>query len=90
MMKDKFNELLDTLDIKKTSNLAVYAGFDRTNISRLKNGSRTPSATSPTIKKLVTGIYLYADDNNRLDKLCDLIGVSYDSSRDTICQALRV
>ena len=90
MMKDKFNELLDTLDIKKTSNLAVYAGFDRTNISRLKNGSRTPSSTSPTIKKLVTGIYLYADDNNRLDKLCDLIGVSYDSSRDTICQALRV
>ncbi len=88
-MKDKFNELLDALDIKKTSNLAAYAGFDRTNISRLKNGSRTPSASSPTIRKLVTGIYLYADDNNRLDRLCDLIGVSYDSSRNTICVALR-
>ncbi len=89
-MTEKLNELLKILDIKKTSNLAVYAGFDRTNISRIKNGSRIPSASSPTIKKLVQGIYLYADDNNKLDRLCGLIGISTDSSRDTICQALHL
>ena len=90
MVQEKFNELLKALDIKKTSSLAVYAGFDRTNISRIKNGSRIPSASSPTIKKLVRGIYLYADDNNRLDTLCALIGVSAGSSRGTICQALHL
>ena len=69
MFTARINELFQHLGAKN-GQMAKLAGFDRTNISRLRSSGRTPERTSPTIRKLVTGLYLYADNRNELEKLC--------------------
>ena len=69
MFTARINELFQHLGAKN-GQVAKLAGFDRTNISRLRSCGRTLERTSPTIRKLVTGLYLYADNRNELEKLC--------------------
>ena len=72
MLANRLNDLLSTLNLTNTR-LAAYAGFDRTNISHLKNTKLPPSPRSKTVKKLIAGILSFAEDNNATDQLCHLI-----------------
>ncbi|MCR5788719.1 MAG: helix-turn-helix domain-containing protein [Lachnospiraceae bacterium] len=85
--KDRLKKLMDVLGANG-SQIAEYAHFDRTNVSRLINGRRNPSISSPTVQKLVKGICLFAEDKNALDTLCALVGISPDASEEEICAAL--
>ena len=88
MLTDRINELFRYLGAKN-GQVAKLAGFDRTNISRLRSSGRTPVRTSPTIRKLVTGIYLYADNRNELGKLCEYIGADPAGSAEEITEKIR-
>ena len=73
MFAERFNSIIDTLDAYGAE-IAEYAGFDRTNISRLRNGSRIPKPFGRMANRTIDALYNYADDNNHMEKLCELIG----------------
>ena len=88
MFASKLNELFQYLGAKN-GQVAKLAGFDRTNISRLRSSGRTPGKNSPTIRKLVTGLYLYTVDRNRLGDFCRYIGADPDGSAEEISDTIR-
>jgi len=88
MFTSRLNELFQYIGAKN-GQVAMLAGFDRTNISRLRSSGRTPEKNSPTIRKLVTGFYLYADNRNELGKLCEYIGADPEASAEEIRDKIR-
>ena len=87
MFTERLNELLETIGAGN-KDIAKYGGFDRTNLSRLRSGTRRPGRLSPTVEKLVSGIYLFSDDRNALKELCDVIGMDPDASAPQIRQSI--
>ncbi|MCR5106567.1 MAG: hypothetical protein K6B28_00230, partial [Lachnospiraceae bacterium] len=83
MLSENLNLLLNTIGASNVT-IADYAGFDRTNISRIRSGKRTPAQSSSTTGKLVEGIYLFLDDRNELSKLCSITGTVPGSSAEAI------
>ena len=55
MFSDRLNLLMMQLNASGAQ-IAKYAGFDRTNVSRLRSGARTPVSGGPTAEKLISGI----------------------------------
>ena len=88
MFAPRLNELFRYLNATN-GQVAKLAGFDRTNISRLRSSGRFPVKNSPTIRKLVTGLYLYADNQNRLGDLCKYIGANPNGSTEEITDNIR-
>ena len=88
MFTQRLNDLFQYLDAKN-GQVAKLAGFDRTNISRLRSSGRVPGKNSPTIAKLAAGLYLYADNRNELAKLCDYIGADPAGSAEEITDKIR-
>lgn len=81
--KDKLNTLINTVGAS-ASDIARFAEFDRSNISRMRSGKKVPAPNSSTALKLINGIYLYSDSKNDLAGLCSLIGCSPAASADEI------
>ena len=73
MFSEKINTLM-TLTGASAADLAALAGFDRSNICRLRSGKRVPLPDSSTVAKLIEGIYLFSDSRNDLKTLCSLTG----------------
>ena len=88
MFSEKINTLM-TLTGASAADLAALAGFDRSNISRLRSGKRVPSPDSSTVAKLIEGIYLFSDSRNDLKALCSLTGANENDPADTIRQSIR-
>ncbi len=87
MFTERFNQIMKITGTRNRK-IAGLAGMDASSFSRLRSGHRIPPKTSPTIRKISTGIYLYMDDQNRLDDLCVLIGAPDDASAESIKSAL--
>ena len=87
MFSERLNLLMTQLNASGAQ-IAKHAGFDRTNVSRLRSGARTPSSDGPTAEKLIGGIYLFADSKNCMDLLCRIIDISPDTSAEEIRSAL--
>lgn len=87
MFHEKLERLLLALGANNAQ-IARYAGFDRTNISRLRSGARVPRRDGPTAEKLVSGLYLFADNRNELGKLCAVFGGNANASAEEIKAAL--
>ena len=62
----KINFIIQELGANN-ADIASFSGFDRTNVSRIRNGIRYPRPSGPTADKLINGIYLFADNHSRLD-----------------------
>ena len=88
MFSEKINTLM-TLTGASAADLAALAGFDRSNISRLRSGKRVPLPDSSTVAKLIEGIYLFSDSRNDLKTLCSLTGANENDPADTIRQSIR-
>ena len=88
MFTERINTLLD-LSGATSADIAAYAGFDRTNISRIKTGRRIPAPNSSTSYKLIEGIYLCFDGRNILKQLCDCIGADETGSAIMIKDSIR-
>ena len=81
MFSDRLNLLMIQLNASGAQ-IAKYAGFDRTNVSRLRSGARIPVSGGPTAEKLISGIYLFADSNNSLPVLCEITGQPLSASAE--------
>ena len=64
--------------------LAECAGFDRSNISRIRSGAKPLKKGSVTSRRLVYAIYRFADQNNTLEALCKLIRADGNASAEII------
>ena len=87
MFAEKLNELMKQIDAAD-EDIAKCAGFDRTNISHLRRGRRSASPSGRTTQRLIGGICLFANRNDRLDELCALIGVTPDTPSEELQTAL--
>ena len=86
-----FSEKLDLLLIRlgiTNRELAALAGFDQSNVSRLRRGARIPLPDSSTVRKLVHALYQAACGKGQTDTLCAFASVSPDASEEKICGAL--
>ncbi len=87
MFTERLNILMYSIGAKGAQ-VAECADFDRTNISRLRSGKRTPPPSSRTIQRLIQGLYIFCENNGSLDNLCSLVGTETGVSRETICSAI--
>ena len=87
MFSDRLNLLMIQLNASGAQ-IAKYAGFDRTNVSRLRSGARTPVSGGPTAEKLISGIYLFADSKNCLPVLCGITGQPLSASAEELMAGL--
>lgn len=87
MLSQKLDTLIRELGTNN-SEIAACAGFDRTNISRFRNGSRLPKASSSSARRLAEGLYRYASEHDRLNTLYKLTGIEAGDSDDEIRLAL--
>ena len=87
MFSDRLNLLMIQLNASGAQ-IAKYAGFDRTNVSRLRSGARIPVSGGPTAEKLISGIYLFADSNNSLPVLCEITKQPLSASAEEIMAGL--
>lgn len=62
MFAEKLSILMNLLQVNNTE-LALKCGFDRTNISRFRKGSKKPSASSDICNKLIKGLYFTAKES---------------------------
>ena len=79
----RLNELLDSLNAAN-SKLAEIIGCDRSNISRLRGGSRVLRRDGVASMRLVNGICNYAAEAGKLETLCEKIGSEHVSSPQLI------
>ena len=87
MFSEKLTTLMSLIGASATD-LAALAGFDRTNISRLRSGKRIPGPDSSTAAKLINGIYLFAYGKNALKALCSLTGAGENDPADAIRRSI--
>ena len=85
---ERLNKLIEELGAD-TKTIAAFAGFDRSQLSRLRTGKLIPRPWSSTIEKLATGIYLFSDNHNGLGQLCAIIDASADASAVEIREEIR-
>ena len=69
MFTERFNQIMAVTGASNRQ-IADLSGMDASSFSRLRKGQRIPRKASRTIRKISDGIYLYMDDNNRLNDLC--------------------
>ena len=87
MFRSRLNELLCAIGANDKA-VAECAGFDRSNISHLRNGQKTPSLESGLTRRLVHGICFYAESTGRLPELCALTGADPAADPDTLSRSV--
>ena len=87
MFSKKLDQLMNEMDVNNAA-IAACAGFDRTNVSRFRNGVRLPEPTSRSVQKLIDGLYIYARDHDQIGRLCDITGASQGGETDDIKLAM--
>lgn len=87
MFSKKLDQLMNEMDVNNAA-IAACAGFDRTNVSRFRNGVRLPEPTSRSVQKLIDGLYIYACDHDQIGRLCDITGASQGGETDDIKLAM--
>ncbi|MCR4743970.1 MAG: hypothetical protein K5894_01925 [Lachnospiraceae bacterium] len=87
MLSEKLDSLMTELKISSVD-IAGAAGFDRTNVSRLRSGSRQIMRDSSSAKKLVDGILISSENKNITPNLCSFINIKNISDDDYIRNAI--
>ena len=77
----KLNLLMDGLGAGN-ADIAAMAGFDRTNISRFRNGKRVARPSNRTGFMLSKALYRYACKNNSTEILSSITGIRFSDSED--------
>ena len=83
IFSEKINRIFALLEVTLTE-FARAAGCDKSNISRMASGARVPKNGGPAARRIVSAIYLCADEKDELDALCALIGCEDRSSAEKI------
>ena len=88
MLNDKLDNLMVALKLSSVD-IAEAAGFDRSNVSRLRTGARKIPRDSSAAKKLVDGIIIFSNEHNLNSGLCSLLKLEPDSDKNSIKIALK-
>ena len=83
MLSDKISTILEAMDVN-ISDVARAGGCTPSNLNRVKNGVRTPPATSPTIRFLTDGIMAIAAQRHLTGELISLCGAGLKDSGEVI------
>ncbi len=78
VFSDRLNTLLSVIGANNVE-IASAAGFDRTNISHMRSGRRTPAPGSRTIDQFTDGIFQFCRARGRLSQLMELTGIPEDA-----------
>lgn len=87
MFADRLNKVMDTVGAS-ASDIARCVGCDRSNICRMRRGSRVPKKGASSLHRLVDGIYAFAGENGGVPVLCELIGCEEGASAVRVRQSL--
>ena len=77
MFQKRLQEIMTLLELSG-ARLAEYSGLNQSTISKYKNGSRTPEASSPSMQNLVIGICRYSEATARLSTLRTFLSANAD------------
>ena len=83
MFGEKVRQVMTLLETS-SADIARISGCDKSHISRMVSGSRKPKVNGAAAWRLVSGIYLAADEKGRTDKLCGFIQCERDCSAEEI------
>ena len=89
MLSEKITILFDALHVTSTD-VARSIGCAPSNFSRLKHGTRVPRATSPTMSKLLKGIFAVTDSEEKRTMLCHLCGATATCSDEILRDRLLI
>ena len=87
MLSEKITSLFKLLDVTCTD-VAHSVGCAPSNFSRLRHGSRIPKVTSPTINKLINGVFAVTDTEEKRTAVCHLCGATAACSDEMLREAL--
>ena len=83
IFRDKINRIFTLLEVS-LAEFARAAGCDKSNISRMASGARIPKNGGAGARRLVSAVYLCADEKDKLDALCALISCEDRSAAEKI------
>ena len=83
MLSDRIFAALEAMGVT-ISDVARAGGCTPSNLNRIKNGVRTPQASSPTIRYFTDGIMEIAHQRNLAGELCRLCGANLRDSEDVV------
>ena len=72
MFTERLNQVMKKTGAK-SSDLARIIGCDRSGIDRIAKGSRTPKKHGESIGRIVSALYLFADENGTLDQILSVL-----------------
>lgn len=87
MFADRWRIVLDTINGSATD-IARHMGCDRSYISRIAKGVRTPKMNGASAWKLVRSVYACADENGRVKDLSVLLRTDDTDTAESIIHAL--
>lgn len=87
MLSEKISLLMKRLDAD-SGDIAQIAGFDRSNVSRLRSGARVPSRNGSSIRRFANAVVIFSEQSGERDVLCETVGCGADTDNDKLCQAL--
>lgn len=87
MLADRIQLLYRQIHATNTE-IARLAECSPSNISRLSTGARKPKPGSPTMEKLLRGVYLFSQKYQCMDALCRLIGADAGDTEERIKERL--
>lgn len=77
MFQKRLQEIMTLLGLSGAK-LAEYSGLNQSTISKYKNGSRKPDASSPSMQNLVMGICRYSESAAKLSSLRTFLSANAD------------
>ncbi len=83
MFSEKVKQILALLEAT-SADIARISDCDKSHISRMVSGARKPKVNGAAAWRLVSGIYLAADEKGRTDKLREIIRCESDCSAEEI------
>ena len=88
MFTERFNELLSDVCQTTTGEFAKITKYDRSYVSHLRNGDRTPKSDRIAAERLSRAVYVCAAEKNALAALCERVGVAPEAGEEEICAAI--
>ena len=88
MFTERFNQLLTDVCRTTTGEFSRITQYERSYVSHLRNGDRTPKSGKQAADRLVRAIYVCAAEKHTLDALCACVGVPADAGDGKVCAAV--
>ena len=89
MFTERFNELLSELCHTTTGEFAKITGYNRSYVSPLRNGDRTPKSGRRAAERLAYAVCACAAEKRVLDALREKVGAPPTAEESDLCDAVK-